>query len=276
MPRFLKNKQLIAVIVIAVALIAAMAYTYGGGRNMTVIESTVGSLFSPIQRALYSTGNYISNFFASINEIGTLRATNARLQKEVEKLKKDNVKLQELINENKRLRDALNFKDQNSTIVTKPANIISKNSGNWFNTFNIDIGSSSGIKPGMAVLDEKGNMIGKITDVGKNWSKVLSLIDRDSSVSAIDVRTRDYGIIRGDSNGNLIMMYLPLDAELIEGDIITTSDMSMFPRGLIIGKVTKVTRQNGSLLKQAVIKPEADFQRLEYVFVVTNMKNTGK
>lgn len=276
MPRFLKSRQFIAVIIIAVALIAAMAYTYGGGRNMTIIESAVGSVFSPIQRALYATGNYISNFFTSINEIGTLRSTNIRLQKEVEKLKKDNVKLQELINENKRLRDALNFKDQNSSIVTKPANIISKNSGNWFNTFNIDIGSSSGIKPGMAVLDEKGNMVGEVTDVGKNWSKVLSLIDRDSSVSAIDVRTRDYGIIRGDSNGGLIMMYLPLDAELIEGDIITTSDMSMFPKGLIIGKVTKVTRINGSLLKQAIIKPEADFQRLEYVFVVTNIKDTGK
>lgn len=276
MPRFFKNKQFIAVVTIAVALIAAMAYTYGESRNITIIESTVGTIFSPIQKALYTTGNYISNFFTSIKEIGTLRVTNDKLQKEVEKLKKDSVKLQELINENKRLRDALNFKDQNSSIATKPANIISKNSGNWFNTFNIDIGSSSGIKPGMAVLDEKGNMVGEVADVGKDWSKVLALIDRDSSISAIDVRTRDNGIVRGDSNGNLIMMYLPLDAELIEGDTITTSDMSMFPRGLIIGKVMKVTRQNGSLLKQAIIKPEADFQRLEYVFVVTNMKDTGK
>ncbi|MGB9678708.1 MAG: rod shape-determining protein MreC [Thermoanaerobacteraceae bacterium] len=276
MPRFSKYKQVVFVFFIAVALIAAMAYSYGGGRNVTKLESFAGSIFAPVQKTLYMTGNYISNFIRSIKEIGTLRETNNKLQNEVEKLKKDNIKLQELINENQRLKQALEFKDKNSEIVTKSATIIGKNPGNWFNTFNIDIGTNEGIKPGMAVLDEKGNMIGEVTNVGSNWSKVLSIVDRDSSVSAIDIRTRDNGIVRGDSNGGLIMIYLPLDAELIEGDIITTSDMSKFPKGLIIGKVLKVTKEPGSLLKQAVIKPSADFERLEYVLVVTNIKNTGK
>lgn len=276
MPRFSKYKQVIFVFFIAVALIAAMAYSYGGGRDVTKPESFAGSIFAPVQKTLYKTGNYISNFIRSIKEIGTLRETNNKLQNEVEKLKKDNIKLQELINENQRLKQALEFKDKNSEIVTKSATIIGKNPGNWFNTFNIDIGTNEGIKPGMAVLDEKGNMIGEVTNVGSNWSKVLSIVDRDSSVSAIDIRTRDNGIVRGDSNGGLIMIYLPLDAELIEGDIITTSDMSKFPKGLIIGKVLKVTKEPGSLLKQAVIKPSADFERLEYVLVVTNIKNTGK
>jgi len=275
-PRFSKYKQVIFVFFIAVALIAAMAYSYGGGRDVTKPESFAGSIFAPVQKTLYKTGNYISNFIRSIKEIGTLRETNNKLQNEVEKLKKDNIKLQELINENQRLKQALEFKDKNSEIVTKSATIIGKNPGNWFNTFNIDIGTNEGIKPGMAVLDEKGNMIGEVTNVGSNWSKVLSIVDRDSSVSAIDIRTRDNGIVRGDSNGGLIMIYLPLDAELIEGDIITTSDMSKFPKGLIIGKVLKVTKEPGSLLKQAVIKPSADFERLEYVLVVTNIKNTGK
>ncbi|AIS52089.1 cell shape-determining protein MreC [Thermoanaerobacter kivui] len=276
MPRFFRNKQFILVFLIAVALIAAMAYTYDTGRYVTKLESAVGYIFSPVQRVFYKTGKGIFNFFSSIKEIGTLRATNEKLQKEVEKLRKENVRLQELINENKRLKEALNFKTENTELDMKLASIISKNPGNWFNTFNIDIGKSSGIKPGMAVLDEKGNMVGQITAVGDNWSKVLAIIDRDSSVSAVDVRTRDNGIVRGDSSGGLTMIYLPLDAEIIEGDIITTSDMSKFPKGLIIGKVTKVTRDSGSLLKQAIIKPAADFERLEYVFVVTNIKGTGK
>ncbi|AEF17606.1 MULTISPECIES: rod shape-determining protein MreC [Thermoanaerobacterium] len=275
MPRFLKNKQFIFVIVIAVALISAMAYTYGGGRNVTPIESAIGGILSPVEKVFYSVGNSISNFFTSIKEIGTLRAKNAELEKEVIKLSKNDIMLQEYINENDRLRDMLNFKDSNANITTKPANIISKNPGNWFNTFNIDVGSDNGIKPKMAVLDEKGNLVGIITDVGNNWAKVLSIIDVDSSVSALDVRTRDNGIVRGDSNGNLNMIYIPIDSKIEKGDVITTSDMSMFPRGLIIGRVEKVEKDEGSLLKQAVIKPEADFERLEFVQVVTNMKTTG-
>ncbi|HHV74055.1 MAG TPA: rod shape-determining protein MreC [Thermoanaerobacterium sp.] len=275
MPRFLKNKQFIFVIVIAVALISAMAYTYGGGRNVTPIESAIGGILSPVEKAFNSIGNSISNFFTSIKEIGTLRAKNAELEKEVIKLSKNDIMLQEYINENNRLRDMLNFRDNNTNITTKPANIISKNPGNWFNTFNIDVGSDNGIKPKMAVLDEKGNLVGIVTDVGNNWSKVLSIIDVDSSVSALDVRTRDNGIVRGDSNGNLNMIYIPIDSKIEKGDVITTSDMSMFPRGLIIGKVEKVEKDEGSLLKQAVIKPEADFERLEFVQVVTNMKTTG-
>ncbi|ABY93405.1 MAG: Cell shape-determining protein MreC [Caldanaerobacter subterraneus] len=277
MPRFFRNnKQFILFFLIAVALIAAMAYTYGTERYVTKVESIVGTVFTPIQKVFYQMGEEISNFFSSISEIGTLRATNEKLQKEVEKLRKENIQLQELMNENKRLKEALNFKTENVELDLKLATITGKNSGNWFNIFTIDKGKNEGIKPGMAVLDEKGNMVGQITEVGDNWAKVLAIIDRDSSVSAVAVRTRDNGVVRGDSNGGLIMIYLPLDAELIEGDVVTTSGMSRFPKGLIIGKVSKVTRDPGSLLKQAVIEPAADFERLEYVFVVTNTTNTGK
>lgn len=277
MPRFFRNnKQFILFFLIAVALIAAMAYTYGTERYVTKVESIVGTVFTPIQKVFYQMGEEISDFFSSISEIGTLRATNEKLQKEVEKLRKENIQLQELMNENKRLKEALNFKTENVELDLKLATITGKNSGNWFNIFTIDKGKNEGIKPGMAVLDEKGNMVGQIAEVGDNWAKVLAIIDRDSSVSAVAVRTRDNGVVRGDSNGGLIMIYLPLDAELIEGDVVTTSGMSRFPKGLIIGKVSKVTRDPGSLLKQAVIEPAADFERLEYVFVVTNTTNTGK
>ncbi|HHW56919.1 MAG TPA: rod shape-determining protein MreC [Clostridia bacterium] len=276
MPRFFKNRQFILFVLIAVALIAAMAYTYDTQRYVTKPESLIGAILTPVQKLFYKIGGGISDFFSSIKEIGSLRATNEKLQKEVERLKKENIQLQELLNENKRLREALNFKTENMELDLKLATITGKNPGNWFNTFTIDKGKNEGIKPGMAILDEKGNMVGQVTQVGDTWAKVLSLIDKDSSVSAVDVRTRDNGVVRGDLNGGLIMIYLPLDAELIEGDIITTSDMSKFPKGLIIGKVSKVVREPGSLLKQAVIEPAADFERLEYVFVVTNRINTGK
>jgi len=275
-PRFFRNRQFILLFLIAVALIAAMAYTYDTERYDTKVESIIGNVFVPLQKVFYQMGEGISNFFSSISEIGTLRATNEKLQKEVEKLRKENIKLQELMNENKRLKEALNFKTENVELDLKLATITGKNPGNWFKTFTIDKGKNEGVKPGMAVLDEKGNMVGQITEVGDNWAKVLAIIDRNSSVSAVAVRTRDNGVVRGDSNGGLIMIYLPLDAELIEGDVVTTSGMSRFPKGLIIGKVSKVTRDPGSLLKQAVIKPAADFERLEYVFVVTNTTNTGK
>ncbi|NNG67431.1 rod shape-determining protein MreC [Caldanaerobacter subterraneus] len=276
MPRFFRNRQLILVLLIAVALIAAMAYTYDTERYLTKAESVIGSVFTPVGKVFYRMTNGISDFFSSIREIGTLRATNEKLQKEVDKLRKENIELQELKNENLRLKEALDFKTENPELDLKLASITGKNPGNWFNIFTIDRGKRDGIKPGMAVLDEKGNMVGQVTQVGDNWAKVLAIIDRDSSVSAVDVRTRDNGIVRGDSQGGLVMIYLPLDAEVLEGDIITTSGMSRFPKGLVIGKVEKVTKEPGALFKQALVKPAADFERLEYVFVVFNMTETGK
>lgn len=276
MPRFFRNRQLILVLLIAVALIAAMAYTYDTERYLTKAESVIGRVFTPVGKVFYRMTNSISDFFSSIREIGTLRATNEKLQKELEKLRKENIELQELKNENLRLKEALNFKTENPELDLKLASITGKNPGNWFNIFTIDKGKRDGIKPGMAVLDEKGNMVGQVTQVGETWAKVLAIIDRDSSVSAVDVRTRDNGIVRGDSQGGLVMIYLPLDAEVLEGDIITTSGMSRFPKGLVIGKVEKVTKEPGALFKQALVKPAADFERLEYVFVVLNMTETGK
>jgi len=275
-PRFFRNRQLILVLLIAVALIAAMAYTYDTERYLTKAESVIGSVFTPVGKVFYRMTNGISDFFSSIREIGTLRATNEKLQKEVEKLRKENIELQELKNENLRLKEALDFKTENPELDLKLASITGKNPGNWFNIFTIDRGKRDGIKPGMAVLDEKGNMVGQVTQVGETWAKVLAIIDRDSSVSAVDVRTRDNGIVRGDSQGGLVMIYLPLDAEVLEGDIITTSGMSRFPKGLVIGKVEKMTKEPGALFKQALVKPAADFERLEYVFVVLNMTETGK
>ncbi|MGB9780095.1 rod shape-determining protein MreC [Caldanaerobacter sp.] len=276
MPRFFKNRQLILILLIAVALIAAMAYTYDTERYLTRAESVIGGVFTPVGKFFYRMTNGISDFFSSIAEIGSLRATNERLQKELERLQKENVKLQELKNENERLKEALDFKTENPELNLKLASITGKNPGNWFNTFTIDRGKKDGVMPGMAVLDEKGNMVGQVFQVGDTWSKVLSIVDRDSSVSAVDVRTRDNGIVRGDSQGGLLMIYLPLDAEILEGDIITTSGMSRFPKGLVIGKVERVTKEPGALFKQAVVKPAADFERLEYVFVVLNMTEAGK
>ncbi len=175
MPRFFRNKQFILVFFIAVALIAAMAYTYDAQRYATKAESIVGTVFTPFQKVFYQVGEGISNFFSSIGEIGTLRATNEKLKREVEKLRKENIQLQELMNENKRLKEALNFKTENVELDLKLATITGKNPGNWFNTFTIDKGKNEGIKPGMAVLDEKGNMIGQITEVGDKWAKVLAL-----------------------------------------------------------------------------------------------------
>ena len=264
------------IFLIAVALIAAMAYTYDRERYLTKAESVIGSVFMPVSKVFYQMANGISGFFSSIREIGTLRATNEKLQKEIERLRKENIELQELRNENLRLKEALDFKTENPELNLKLASITGKNPGNWFNTFTIDRGKKDGVMPGMAVLDEKGNMVGQIIQVGETWAKVLSIIDRDSSVSAVDVRTRDNGIIRGDSQGGLVMMYLPLDAEVLEGDIITTSGMSRFPKGLVIGKIERVTKEPGALFKQAVVKPSADFERLEYVFVVLNTTEAGK
>ena len=154
---------------------------------------------------------------------------------------------------------------------------IQKESGNWFNSFIIDKGSDDGIKVDMNVLSG-GGLCGIVTEVGKNYAKVLSIIDDDSNISAMSAKTKDTFIVAGDlqlyDEGLLSIQYADKDAEFADGDMVITSNISTkYLPGLLIGYIHEIRLDANNLTKSGYLLPEADFDDLTRVLVITMVKD---
>lgn len=276
MPYFLRNKYIIALILITLVIFVLMAMSVTGRSNATFVEDMVGVIVSPIQKVFFSIGKNIENAIQFIAEIKTLKQQNEKLLAEIDELKETNRKLQDLKAENERLREMLGLKERFDKFEIIGAQIIAKEPGNWFSVFTIDKGTNDGLEKNSAVITSKG-LVGHIYDVGINRAKVISIIDSNSSVSGLMVRTRDIAVVKGDlalqKEGLCKMSYISKDADVIKEDLIETSGLGgIYPKGLLIGKIKEIKQEPHEISKYAIVEPAVDFKRLEQVFVI---KNTG-
>jgi rod shape-determining protein MreC len=115
--------------------------------------------------------------------------------------------------------------------------------------------------------------VGKVYEDLPVSSKVISIIDPESSISAIISKSMDYVIVSGDINleskGLCRMNQIPIDLDISIGDTIETSGIGgIFPKGLLIGTVKEIVNGSNELERYAVIQPAVDFRRLQEVFVL--------
>jgi len=273
LPHLLKRWQLVLVIVLAVLLTAAIILTSGQRENLTKIEGVVGDIISPVQGFMYRIATSVSDFFQSLAGRQQMLKEYELLKERVTQLEQQLLQMDEAIRENQRLKRLLDFKEEKEHFVVEGVRITGKNPGNWFNTITIDKGSEDGIAVNMAVVNDQG-LIGRVIDVGKNWATVRTIVDGQSSISAIVERTRDNGMVKGNNtltfeDGLCRMINLPLDSDVVAGDRVITSGLGeIFPKGIPIGEVIEVLDQERDMYKTAIIKPHVDFLRLEEALVI--------
>lgn len=190
-----------------------------------------------------------------------------KLNGEVGALRCQLFNLQELNQENIRLRGLLNFK-QKSSLSLIPVRVIARSLEAWSSSVIIDKGRNNRIKPGMAVIDLRG-LVGRVVESADNSSKVLLINDPNQGISSIVQRSRQEGLVNGTLGANLIMRYLPEDAQISIGDLIITSGLSqIYPKGLLIGKVISMGSDFSGINRFAVVKPAAELASIEEVLVV--------
>ncbi len=268
----MKKYTLIIVILLAVALIALTIITSGHREKISTVEGFVGDIVTPVQEFMYRIATRVSNFSKSIKERRQLEDNYNQLLERVDQLEKELLQFEEVKKENARLKELLNFETDEEFIMVG-ARVTGKDPGNWFNIFTIDKGTNDGVKVDSAVVTDKG-LVGRVISVGKNWAKVRSIVDGQSSVSGIVERTRDIGMVRGNNgltyeDGLCRMVHLPTDSDIIIGDQIITSGLGeIFPKGILIGEVIEATLEKRDPYKTAIIQPAVDFRRLEEVIVI--------
>ena len=189
------------------------------------------------------------------------------LQKEVNFLKNKINSLNEISIESNRLKNLLSLK-QKSSLRYVAARVIARPADNWSSGLIIDKGSYSGIRNGMAVVTYLG-LVGRVVEVASSTSKVMLLSDPSLGVSALVQRSRQEGLVCGTLGSNMIMKYLPEDADIKPGDIIVSSGLNeSYPKGLLIGTVIDVGSEFSGLSQYALVKPAVKLYNIEEVLIV--------
>lgn len=263
------SKKVLSAFVVVFCIVAAILTI--DRANPTFVENTFGFVIVPLQSFNASAADWIedkANYFKDINR---LKQENSELKEQLLLQNAQLSQMEYLKNENGKLNALLQMDNKYTDFSTVSAKIIAKDPGNWYNNFIIDKGSDDGLEKNMAVLSGEG-LVGRIKECGKNYSKVIAIIDDSNAITGQSIRTEDIGYITGDlSNiGSCKMEYINFDAEIIEGDEIVTSNLStIFPPGLKIGYVKNIHTDTNGLTKYAQIEPVADFQHMENVLVIS-------
>jgi len=265
-------------VLIILILLSLAAIALDQNEDLQPIEDLALRFVVPIQGKLTSLTNRITDLTQTTQDIRELRHRNEKLQGLADSLMIENVRLKEIESENETLRSLLGFTQANPTHSYKAAEvkgrIIGRDPSNFLSYLIINSGSQEGIEKGMPVATERG-LVGRITDVGSNWAKVMLIIDPSSSVNALIQTSRATGVVEGQVGRSLLMKYIPQGETVNVNDIVLTSGLGgNFPKKLIIGQITTVHQRDIEMFQQADIRPTVDFNNLEIVLVITNFSPT--
>jgi rod shape-determining protein MreC len=273
---FLKIKYVL--MILTILLLGSIVVTYSMGGTISSYKNALSSAVSPIRSSMHQ----VKSFFTGISEksserdalleqVSSLEAENEELQAQIDDFKDERYELNEL-------RDLLELQDAYSEYPTVGATVIAKTTGNWFYEFTIDKGADDGIEVDMNVLAGNG-LAGIVTDVGKNYSIVTSIIADDMNVSAVSSTTRDSCIVSGDlellDEGYIRLMYISSDANIGTLErIITSTTSSKYLPGILIGYAYDITMDSNELTQSGYLIPAVDFAHLEHVLVIQKTKTS--
>ena len=234
-----------------------------------------GAIVVPLQDGMNGIGKWFTNKADYFNSVKKLTKKNKELESQVNELTEENSLLAQNKYELERLRDLYQLDQDYSSYEKIAANVIGKDSGNWFDIFTINKGSKDGIKKDMNVISG-GGLVGIVTDVGKDYAKVI--IDDESSVSVSFANTSDTGIVSGDlklmDDGVMNVTEVLKDAKVTEGDMVVTSKISdKFVPGILVGYVTNIKLDSSELTQSGQIIPVVDFKHIDEVLVITQLKD---
>ena len=261
--------RLIILVLVAVLLMALQQT----GRLGT-IEGAVALVMSPGQLSLSSVTDRVVQTVESLGSFQVLQERTAELESINRSLLAENLRLQEIERENQRLRELLSFGETRPGIELRGgqiiARVIGRDSNNFLNFVMVDLGSRHGIEVGMPVLNNVG-LVGRVSEVTNVSSKILLISDPLSTVNAILQSSRLTGVVNGVVGDDPVMGFIPQGTLVGVGEVVLSSGMGgNFPKGIPIGQVIEVRQRDFEVFQEAVVRPIVDFDRLEFVLIVTN------
>ncbi len=256
-------------------------------RLLAPVERGLQVVLAPLQRAATALVRNIGDLSQTVRQVRELRARVAELEDQVNALTIENVRLREYEAEVVQLRGLLGFVEANPTWAFLGADVVGRSAcinapcgdvvgqepNPYLRYITINVGQADGVAVGMPVVTGGAVLVGRIAEVGLHTSKVRLVTDTGHSVAAILQQSRATGLLVGQADGSLRMLYIPQEDTVQVGDVVLTSGLGgAFPRGLVLGQVAQVVRQDFALFQEAIVNPAVDYRRVELTLVVTSFQ----
>ena len=260
-------------IVIAACVIMGGVYAFGGPN---LLSGVLGAVVTPLEKGVSAVTDWASNIFGYFYQYSSLQEENARLKEELAGLRNQQREYLEALSENADLREMLGLKQKHREFDLEYCSIVSATEGSYRSGFTIDKGSVNGIETGDCVIVSEG-MIGFISEVGPNYSEVLTVLDVSTHVGAVLSRTRETAVSEGSlellPDGRFKLSYLPNNADVEAGDPVETSGYGgLYPQGLLLGTVVDFLPESHGISSYAVVEPVVPLEELKSVFVVKSFE----
>ncbi len=266
-----RSRLLLAALVLSHLVLISRQVDGGGG--MSLIERIVFQTLAPIQSGISNAFRGVAEVWSSYFDLREAREESREQAVQIRELERELAELRHRAAEAGRLRALLGLREILPT-ETLAADVVARDGLPWFRSVTIDRGSTHDVRLNAAVISSLG-VVGRVIGVGPRHAKVQLLLDRELGVGGLVERNGVTGILVGQvglqesGTTDLVFDYVPALADVAVGDVVVTSGLDgIFPRGLTIGRVSRVGMRQG-LFRDVTVTPSARFDRLDELLVVT-------
>jgi rod shape-determining protein MreC len=273
-----RNVTVLLVLLMAQVILLATQVRRPGnatGESMSLVRFWVVEIFVPAEKGINAFGDGMAGLWRNYLDLRGVRAQNADLQSQLDRLRLEQVSLAEDAGQARRLQALLAFKEKFIS-QTVAAQVIGTSGTEQSRVVYIDKGFSDGIKVDMAVITPKG-IVGKINHVDHGWSQVLQINDATAGAGVMLERSHLRGVLHGTSSGIPEILHVMADEKIEPGEpVVSSGGDQIYPRGLPIGTVSTVQPDpEGGPFMLVRVKPSADLNRVDEVLVITKVVDKG-
>ena len=262
-------------VIIIVALVLSVALTIvSGAVNQSVPSLLVQGLLAPLKAGANAMTEQAEKFYGYMFRYESLAAENEALKAQIADMEDEARQADSYQRENQRLRKLLDLTSTHEDYELVDAYVIAWSSTDWSSTVTVNKGTDAGIQLDMCAITANGEVVGLVTEVGKNFAVVKTVLDSSLEISATIASSGYRGMVKGgytDGRKDLLYMdYLPSSAIIRNNDQVVTSGSTVYPRNLIMGHIVDAGFDETGVAKYAILEPAADLGRLEQLFILTD------
>ena len=262
------------VLILCVVLVIAAAVLGSVTSGTPAAEKLAGTLLSPFRSGAAAVTRQVERVYDYMFRYEALEAENHALKEKISSMEEDVRDAQTMKRENERLNNLLGLSEQHADYKFLSAYVTSWDSSNWKSVCTLSKGTGAGITEGMCAVTEYGQVVGLVTAAGPGWATVTTVLDPSLEISASITSTGYAGVAQGsyDGGGEMRLNYLPTDAVIRNNDQVVTTGSTRYPKGLILGYVSDAGLDETGVGKYAMVKPAAQLDSLEQVFLISDYK----
>ena len=263
--------------ILTILCVAMMVLSFTTNLLSVPLNYVSSYLLVPFENGLTSVGTYALQKTQQLQELSFVLEENEKLKEQINELTIENTQLQQGKYELTKLRELYELDAEYEKYTKIGARISAKDTSNWYSSFVIDKGSEDGIQVNCNVIAGSG-LVGRVVETGPNHAKVVAVISDGINTSGMVLSSGDNLIVTGNletmSEGKIEYSQL-VDSKnrVTVGDKVVTSNISeQYHPGLLIGYISSISTDSNNLTKSGYFTPVVDFEHLNEVLVIKELK----